>query len=125
MKLRRQNVIDLFTNPFLWLNQFMNSTFAVVFAQDVLGRGIAIAVTGMVIVFAALLLVTAFITVLPRMLNVFAQVVPEVQHLHAPQSPSPSPDLLPDDAVVAAIGFVLHTKIQRQTETGDSEGPMQ
>lgn len=94
----------------------MDPRFTVVIAQVQRSDGVAIAATGMAIVFAALLLITLFISALPRILEVVATVFPEVPDRHAPLDPSES--LLPDEAVVAAIGYVLHTEVQRQARTG-------
>ncbi len=79
------------------------------------GEGIAIAGTGLLIVFAALTLITLFIAALPRVLVAVATVLPEVSDRHAAHDSSES--LLPDEAVLAAIGFVLHRELQKQIET--------
>ncbi|MCP4173946.1 MAG: hypothetical protein GY758_24590 [Fuerstiella sp.] len=79
------------------------------------GEGIAIAGTGLLIVFAALVLITLFIAALPRILEAVAIVLPEVPDRHAAADASES--LLPDDAVLAAIGFVLHSELQKQIDT--------
>ena len=78
-------------------------------------EGIAIAVTGMFIVFAALSLITVFIFALPHLLAVVSKVLPETVDKHA--VPDRSEGLLPNEPVLAAIGFVLHTEIQKQLET--------
>ena len=80
------------------------------------GEGVAIAATGMLIVFAALILITLFISALPHMLKVVARVIPEAPDKHAPQDRSAG--LLADEAVLAAIGFVLHTEVRKQVRTG-------
>jgi Na+-transporting methylmalonyl-CoA/oxaloacetate decarboxylase gamma subunit len=80
------------------------------------GDGVAIAATGLLIVFAALLLITLFIAAMPRILSAVASVLPEVPDGHSPHDSSQS--LLPDDAVIAAIGFVLHSELQKQAEHG-------
>ena len=76
------------------------------------GEGVAIAATGMLIVFAALILITLFISALPRLLEVVAKVMPEAPDKHPPHDRSES--LLADEAVLAAIGFVLHTEVRKQ-----------
>ncbi len=78
-------------------------------------EGIAIAVTGMLIVFAALTLITLFIFALPQILDGVSKVLPETVETHA--VPDRSESLLPNEAVLAAIGFVLHTEVQKQLET--------
>lgn len=79
-------------------------------------EGFAIAATGMLIVFAALFLVTLFIAALPRLLEVVATVLPESSHGHSHHELSES--RLPDEAVIAAIGFVLHNELQKQAAQG-------
>ena len=91
--------------------------FALVLAQTLSTRGIAIAMTGMVIVFAALVLVTLFISVLPGLVAISQKIVPEVQDRHVPEADSRT--LSPNHSVVAAIGFALHTRIQQQAGAGD------
>jgi hypothetical protein len=84
-------------------------------ASLITGKGIAIAATGLLIVFAALILITLFIAALPRILEAVATVLPEAPDRHT--VPDSSESLLPDDAVLAAIGFVLHSELQKQVET--------
>lgn len=69
------------------------------------GNGFAIAITGMLIVFAALAIISLFIALLPRVLKVLAVVFPEEHHHGAVSSKKPTRD---DDALLAAIGFALH-----------------
>jgi Na+-transporting methylmalonyl-CoA/oxaloacetate decarboxylase gamma subunit len=85
---------------------------AIDFSQVFAGKGMAIAATGMIIVFTALLLITLFISALPRLLEMISTILPEVPDHHAPKDASRS--LLPDEAILAAIGFVLHTEMQRE-----------
>jgi len=72
------------------------------------GQGVDIALTGMLIVFSVLALISLFIVLLPKALGVVARYIPEVEH--APASPK-SQD---DDVVVAAIGYVMHTRLRGQ-----------
>ena len=69
--------------------------------------GFAIAVTGILIVFVALVLISGFLTALPRLLELLNRYFPE------PVSHSPSPATTQADAatdeVVAAIAVALHT----------------
>jgi len=90
----------------------MTLASAVNFSQVFAGKGMAIAATGMFIVFSALLLLTLFISALPRLLEMIATVLPEVPDHHTPKDTSRS--LLPDESILAAIGFVLHTEMQRE-----------
>lgn len=73
--------------------------------------GWAIALAGMVIVFSALLLISGFIAVLPRILQRLEGVLPPEK---VPQAASPTKPPAAakaeesDEAVVAAIGYALH-----------------
>ena len=93
-------------------------TLAVERLQIVINEGIPIAITGMVIVFAALVLITLFISALPRLLEAVAGVLPEVPDRQAPVDASES--LLPDEQMLAAIGFVLHTELQREVGVAET-----
>ena len=76
------------------------------------GQAVGIAITGMLIVFSALVLITIFITALPKILDLLDPYLPAVEHPHAAPTPAES---LPSDEekIVAAIGFVLHHEMQR------------
>jgi Na+-transporting methylmalonyl-CoA/oxaloacetate decarboxylase gamma subunit len=95
----------------------MISVFTLGLTQTVIRDGFPIAATGMGIVFVALLLITVFISTLPRMLKLLAKILPEATARHAPVDASES--MLPDEGILAAIGFVLHTEIQRQVTTDE------
>ena len=85
--------------------------FAVATPED----GLKIAVSGMLIVSAALILISLFIAALPNILAILADYLPEKEESHGSQSHPES--LIPDDeAVLAAIGFVLHNR-QRTEES--------
>ena len=78
-------------------------------------EGIGIAVTGMLIVFTALMLIATFIAVLPRLLERIGQVFPPGTEAARGSSssgdfPVPEPD---EDELLAAIGFVLHSRNAR------------
>jgi oxaloacetate decarboxylase gamma subunit len=76
------------------------------------GNGIAISITGMLIVFAALVIISVFIALVPRLLELLDPVLPKGHHHYA----TPSPDEqtpLDHEKVVAAIGLVLHTELQK------------
>jgi len=78
-------------------------------------RGVAIALAGILIVGVALTLISLFIAALPRLLEVINQSWPEVDEPHGKKSHPES--LVPDnDAVLAAIGFVLHSEFQKQLQ---------
>ena len=76
-------------------------------------RGFAIAIAGLIIVFTALLLISLFIASLPRVLTAVSRVWPETEEIHVRQS-YPESQVPDDGAVLAAIGYVLHTELQRQ-----------
>ncbi len=87
-----------------------------------LAEGAVQALVGLMIVFTALILISLFIAALPRVLAMLSTVWPEVDEPAAGNT-SHSDSLVADDgAVLAAIGYVLHTEFQRQLETQDSSG---
>lgn len=82
-------------------------------------RGVSIALSGMLIVFTALILITLFLEALPRFLEVLAKYLPESEESHG--SPSLKDSQVPDDeAVIAGLGFVLHTEFQKQISSPTS-----
>ena len=76
------------------------------------GNAVAISVTGMLIVFSALTLITVFIAMLPRILSSLDPYLPAVSDHH--HQPTPA-DALPmdEERIVAAIGAVLHAEMQK------------
>ncbi|MBS10735.1 MAG: hypothetical protein CME19_03920 [Gemmatimonadetes bacterium] len=75
------------------------------------GQGIPIVITGMVIVFFALTLISLFIAALPRILERIAQRWPEPEgHHHS--APAAAQAGVTDD-VVAAIAVALHRRRAR------------
>jgi len=94
-------------------NGWMWAPFALIWATTNSG-GISIAVTGMLIVACALLLIYVFISSLPKVLAAVATVWPEVDEPHAGLT-HPESLALDDDDVLAAIGFVLHHRLQKQS----------
>lgn len=81
-----------------------------IFAQaDTITRGTQIAIAGMSIVAVALILITLFIAALPKILEVVARVLPEKEEAHVAKS-HPESFVADDEAVLAAIGFVLHNR---------------
>lgn len=94
----------------------MTHAFLLAMSNDTASKGVSIAAVGLLIVFSALLLISVFIANLPSLLAVVGQYWPEVKEPHTGRSHPDS--LVPDDdAVLAAIGFVLHTEFQRQLTT--------
>ena len=81
------------------------------------GHGVSIAHTGMSIVFVSLAIISTFIAVLPRILQVVAVYAPE-SHGHSATRSGPAgrdadrSPLTGDAALVVAIGFALHTASQ-------------
>ena len=68
------------------------------------GQGLGIALTGMIIVFSVLALISAFIVLLPKVLAVVAKKFPEsAGHAGQVQAEDDSP-------LMAAIGFVMHMR---------------
>lgn len=79
--------------------------FITIDPQNVIdSNGIGLALTGMLIVFSALILISLFIASVPRFLGVLNRIFPEVDHHHTPPRPADQPDL----ELVAAIGLALH-----------------
>lgn len=82
------------------------------------GQGVSISITGMAIVFAALVFISVFIALLPKLLEVLDPFLP-AGHTHAaPPSREEQTDL-DREKVVAAIGLVLHTELQKVTSKPD------
>ncbi len=72
--------------------------------QNILNaQGFTVAITGMLIVFAALTIISIFISLLPKLVVLRATVFPEGHH-HAVQGKATKQD---DDKLLAAIGFGL------------------
>ena len=81
--------------------------------SDNFGRGLAIALTGMSIVAVALVLIIGFISALPRILGVMEAYFPEPPDHHArPTASHPESQMADDEAVLAAIGYVLHSRLK-------------
>lgn len=92
-------------------------SWGVVLAESTASRGIAIAITGMVIVASALLLIITFISSLPKILAIVEKYFPESDGPHARPAGRPShpeSQVADDEAVIAAIGFVLHSQLQNK-----------
>lgn len=73
--------------------------------------GFGIAITGMTIVFVALVLISLFIAALPHMLERLAPFLPP-EKLPPGELPQSTPE--PEEDVVAAIGYVLHIEAQNR-----------
>ena len=66
------------------------------------GQGLDIAFTGMFVVFLALTVISLCIAMLPKVMAVLGSILPE-----RPQLPSDQEATHDDEAVAAAVGFVL------------------
>ncbi|MGI9473946.1 MAG: OadG family protein [Rubripirellula sp.] len=102
---------------------FTPSLIGLLVAEDesVAAEGLAIAFVGLLIVFTALILISLFIASLPWILRFVGQYWPEVDDAPAHHS-HPESQVPDNDAVLAAIGFVLHTEFQRQLESEEASG---
>ncbi len=67
------------------------------------GDGISLAITGMVIVFMALAIISTFIALLPKMLPILESILPEEHAHHGPTKKAKKND----NEVLAAIGYAL------------------
>jgi len=75
------------------------------------GNAIAIAITGMLIVFTALTLISVFIAALPKILSAIEPYLPTAEDHH--DAPTAAESLPTDEEkIVAAIGHVLHAEMQ-------------
>ena len=74
--------------------------------------GLGIALTGMLIVFTALTLITVFIAYLPKLLAALGNVLPPETEHHAP----PVGRAADDEAVIVAIGVALQRQTQARTQ---------
>lgn len=67
------------------------------------GEGFAVSITGMLIVFSALMFISLFIAVLPHILKFVARIFPEA-------STETNKALEPDESIVAVIAAALYEK---------------
>ena len=76
--------------------------------QNILdGHGFGISIIGMVVVFAALALISTFISLLPAILRIVNKIFPPEEASHALSRSSDASE----NEVIAAIGFALHTQL--------------
>jgi len=79
------------------------------------GEGVGISVTGMLIVFCALLFITVFISLLPHVLKIVANFLPpENDGHHAGHLADGIAESENDEEILAAIGFALHSQRQQR-----------
>ncbi|CCO22415.1 OadG family protein [Maridesulfovibrio hydrothermalis] len=85
-----------------------------VFSWDnvVAGNGVAISLSGMSIVFVALLLVSVYIALLPKLAAFCNKIIPPAAHHHGPVASAPTPPASSAGAseaeIVAAAVAYLH-----------------
>jgi oxaloacetate decarboxylase gamma subunit len=77
-------------------------------------NGVSISITGMLIVFVVLCLISALLTALPHLVSKLDEIFPPANH-HSPVQAQASSNE-ETETVLAAIGFVLHTQM---TQTRD------
>ncbi len=73
------------------------------FEKIIDGKGVSISVTGMLIVFMALVTITLFLLLLPRILKLVNKVYPEVEE----ETLNESQEVSEDAEIVAAIGYAM------------------
>lgn len=79
------------------------------------GNGISIAITGMLIVFVALTLISVFIRLLPIVLAKFEPILPRLEsHTQSPTSAERLPS--DDKKIIAAIGYVLRMEMEKASQ---------
>ncbi len=88
--------------------------------QNVLeSHGIAITLTGMMIVFSGLVLISLFITQLPNLLSVYDRLTTRKVREKKPVAEAITDDVSPEDEIMTAIGLVIHLELERLT--GESQ----
>ena len=75
-------------------------------------NGVSIAVTGMLIVFFALTIITLFIRLLPTALKRFERYLPRLES-HAQPPTAAERSTGDNERIVAAIGYVLHLEMEK------------
>ncbi len=101
-----------FTQVATILTPMMANTHLIALARTATD-GVAIAVAGMLIVGFALAFVSLFIAAMPHVLKVVGKVWPEVDEPHHKRSHAEN-HVSEEEAILAAIGFVLHYEFQKQ-----------
>lgn len=88
--------------------------------QNVLeSHGIAITLTGMMIVFSGLVLISLFITQLPNLLSVYDRLTTRKVREKKPVAEAITDEASPEDEIMTAIGLVIHLELERLT--GESQ----
>ena len=76
------------------------------------GRAIEISLSGMLIVFTALLLISAYIALVPRILKILSPLLPAEKEPAPAVATGPRPDDIPQLELLAAIGYAYHCEQQ-------------
>ncbi len=93
------------------MNAFWDDTI-----RENLSEGIQIAIAGMVIVASALALISLFIATLPHLLAVIGKFWPDVEASHSRHARTENL-VSKNEAVLAAIGYVLHCEVQKRASS--------
>ncbi|MBP86239.1 MAG: hypothetical protein CMJ64_05920 [Planctomycetaceae bacterium] len=81
--------------------------------DNITSRELGVAVMGLLIVFTALVLISGFIAILPRIMDSLQHVLPpEGDHHHGTATPAGALD---DEVVAVAIGVALHARMQNKS----------
>lgn len=80
------------------------------------GNGFSIAVTGMLIVFFALTLISIFLRLLPVVLDKLEPILPRLEsHTQPPTAAEQMPT--DEESIIAAIGYVLHLEMEKAAQS--------
>ncbi len=74
------------------------------------GNGVALSVTGMSIVFVALMLVSLYIAMLPKLASLFDKIIPPAVHHCGEQAPPASSGPVEAEIVAAAVAYLHKNK---------------
>ena len=81
----------------------------------VVGNGLGMALVGMTIVFAGLVSISAYIALLPKLLDVFHKLQKKAVAPAASPAVASSHDLEPEE--LAAVGYVMHAEQLRYADS--------
>jgi Na+-transporting methylmalonyl-CoA/oxaloacetate decarboxylase gamma subunit len=85
----------------------MSGWESVVEQEGLVYAAVTTALAGMAVVFAALAIISGFIWLLPRALELLARVAPEPEETHLPPKPAAAASS-EDTSIAAAIGFAMY-----------------
>jgi Na+-transporting methylmalonyl-CoA/oxaloacetate decarboxylase gamma subunit len=83
-----------------------NLTFS--FQNIIQGDGLWISITGMLIVFSALLFISIFLSVLQKFLKMLEKKFPGIIQENQEQSGNNRENEIRDNRIIAAISYILH-----------------